>query len=129
VLLALGLPTDASAWWNSSWKLRRKIRFNNAGQAALAGFPVLVRLDSTRVEYFRTQDLGQDIRFVDADDSTPLAHEIELWNEAGSSYVWVRVSQINGSSGSDFIWMYYGNAPGRPGREQHLGAELPRVCT
>ena len=79
-LLALALPADVSAWWNASWKLRRKVYFKSSTLAEdLTSFPVLVRLDSTRVEYFRTQDVGQDIRFVDADDTTQLAHEIEKY--------------------------------------------------
>ena len=97
-------------WWNADWGRRRKIRFDNKAQTQnLDNFPVLIRLDSTRVDYTRTQNLGQDTRFVDADSNTVLAHEIEFWNETGSSYVWVRVPRINGSSSTDFIWMYYDN--------------------
>jgi hypothetical protein len=108
--LALVPPQMALAWWNTSWGLRRKITFNNSGQASnLVDLPVLIRLDSNRVEYFRTQNLGQDIRFVAANDVTLLDHEIELWDEAGSSYVWVRVPQVNGASTTDHIWMYYDN--------------------
>ena len=50
---------------------------------------------------------GADLRFVDADDSTLLSHEIESWNSGGTSYVWVRVPRIDGSSSSDFIYLYY----------------------
>ena len=111
------LPTSAFAWWNTAWGLRRKITFNNSGQPSnLVDFPVLVRLDGTRVEYFRTQNAGEDIRFVDADDSTQLDHEIETWNEAGSSYVWVRVPQIDASSSADYIWMYYDNPAAADGQ-------------
>jgi len=115
----LGFASPAQAWWNNSWGLRRKITFNNSGQITnLVTFPVLIRLDSSRVEYFRTQNLGQDIRFVDADDATILNHEIELWNESGSSYVWVRVPQINAASTNDFIYMYYDNPAALDGQNQ-----------
>jgi hypothetical protein len=107
VLLSL-VPEEASAWWNASWKLRRKIYFRSSTLAEdLTGFPVLVRLDAARVDYGRTQNLGQDIRFVDADDTTQLPHEIEVWNEVGSSYAWVRVPQVNGGTNADYVWMYY----------------------
>ena len=83
------LPSSAWAWWNTSWGLRRKITLNNSGQASnLTDVPLLVPLDSTRVEYFRTQDAGQDIRFVDANDPTMLDYEIELWNEENGAAVW-----------------------------------------
>ena len=52
---------------------------------------------------------ARTLRFFDA-DGTPLAYEIEQWNEAGTSYVWVKVPQIDASSATDRIWMYYGNA-------------------
>jgi hypothetical protein len=103
--------STGGSWWNAAWGRRRRIVFNNSGQAEdLVDFPVLVKLDSSRVEYARTQNAGQDLRFVDADNQTVLAHEIELWNEAGTSYVWVKVPRVNASSASDFIYMYYDNA-------------------
>jgi hypothetical protein len=93
------------------WSNRRKLAFDNSAQAEnLVNFPVLVRLDSSRIDYAKTQDAGQDIRFYDADNTTLLSHEIEKWNEAGSSYVWVKVPQIDAASTSDHIYMYYGNA-------------------
>jgi hypothetical protein len=111
VVLLLGVgATDAAAWWDQNWTKRVKLSILNSGQAeAFVGFPLLVRLDGSRINYADTLNAGQDVRFVDADDTTPLAHEIELWNEAGSSFVWVKVPQIDASSDADFIWMYYGN--------------------
>ena len=108
-VVGLCLAQDAFAWWNSSWAYRRKITFTNSGNGALSNFPVLVKVNSTRINYAQTQNSGQDIRFVDADDTTLLAHQIELWNEAGDSFVWVNVSTIDNTN-TDYIWMYYGNS-------------------
>ncbi len=103
---------DASAWWNTSWSHRRKLTLNNTapGATAQTGFPVLIVLDNlnVRIDYSKTQNAGQDLRFVDADDTTPLAHEIEKWDESGNSSVWVRVPLVDASN-NDFIWVYYGN--------------------
>ncbi len=97
-------------WFNAAWQSRQILNFNNAAQSQnLTDFPVLVKLDASRIDYSKVQDAGDDLRFVDA-DGTLLAYEIEDWNEAGDSYVWVRVPQIDASSGSDFIWMYYNNS-------------------
>ncbi|MGD8896220.1 MAG: DUF2341 domain-containing protein, partial [Acidobacteriota bacterium] len=110
VLLLILAPTQARAWWNDAWNRRRTITFDNSAQASnLLSFPVLIRLDASRIDYGLTQDAGQDLRFVDADDATVLDHEIELWDETGTSYVWVRVPQIDASSSTDFIYMYFGN--------------------
>jgi hypothetical protein len=96
---------------------RRQLTFDNAAQAeTLAEFPVMVRLDGSRINYGQIQDAGQDLRFFDADGTTLLSHEIEVWDEAGTSTVWVKVPQIDGSSTSDFIWLYYGNPTASDGQ-------------
>jgi hypothetical protein len=110
--LALHLlgASPAAAWWNQNWTKRVKLTFLNGGQPEnLMSFAVLVRLDSSRINYADTLNAGEDVRFVDADDTTVLAHEIESWNEGGSSFVWVKAPQVDASSNADFIWMYYGN--------------------
>jgi len=110
--LALHLlgAAPASAWWNQNWTKRVKLTFLNGGQPEnLMSFPVLVRLDGSRISYADTRNAGEDVRFVDADDTTLLAHEIESWDEAGSSFVWVKAPQVDASSNADFIYMYYGN--------------------
>lgn len=92
------------------WQYRRQLTFNNSAQSEnLINFPVLITLDNSRIDYSNTQNNGEDLRFYDADDASPLSYEIEEWNESGLSYVWVNIPQINGSSNTDYIWMYYGN--------------------
>ena len=101
-------------WWDTDWTRRQQITFNNtsiggfAPAETLSNFPVLLVLDSTKVDYALTQGDGGDLRFFDA-DGTPLAYEVERWDEAGNSYVWVKVPQID-IGATDSITMYYGNA-------------------
>ena len=102
---------------NGNWTRRIKLTFANTAQAGdLIDFPVLVTLDGSRICYIQTQDAGQDIRFADPDGRL-LAHEIEEWNEAGTSYVWVKVPQIDGGLDTDYIWMYYGNPGASDGQD------------
>ena len=96
---------------------RKKITFDNTTvnlgvtSENQTNFPVLIKLESgTDIDYSKTQDNGEDIRFLDADDSTVLSYEIEEWNESGTSYVWVKVPQIDINSSTDFIYLYYGSA-------------------
>jgi len=115
-----GLPDSAtpSSWWDQGWQYRRKLTFDNSGQAEdLADFTVLVRLDCTRVNFGRLQDAAEDLRFVDDDDATPLAYEIEHLNEVSGSYVWVRVPLIPSASNDDHIWMYYGDESASDGQD------------
>lgn len=98
-------------WWDCDWNSRIKLTFDNSGQTEnLTDFPVLVALNNGRIDYALTQDAGEDIRFVDANGVTVLKYEIEDWNESGDSYVWVKVPQIDGSSNSDHVWLYYNNS-------------------
>ena len=100
----------AQAWWDTDWLERKKLTIDNSDQTeALTDFPLLVKLDDTRIDYAKTLNAGEDIRFIDDNGSTQLKYEIEKWDEAGTSYVWVKVPQIDGSSKTDHIWMYYDN--------------------
>src|SRR3989344_2786378 len=102
---------------------RKKITFDNTTvnlgvtSENQTNFPVLIKLESgTDIDYSKTQDNGEDIRFLDADDSTVLSYEIEEWNESGTSYVWVKVPQIDINSSTDFIYLYYGSTSATDGQ-------------
>ena len=102
----------AEAWWDGNWLYRRKITLSNASSSApLTDFPVRISLSAANgnINYSKTLSGGNDLRFVDSDDSTVLDYEIESWNSSGTSEVWVRVPQVDATN-TDYIWMYYGNA-------------------
>jgi hypothetical protein len=115
--------TGASGtWWDVAWKNRRKITFSNSQSSEnLTNFTVRVSLvgsgASKNIDYNRTQNAGQDIRFIDANGTTVLKHEIEKWSETGTSEVWVNVPQIDTASNTDFIWMYYNNTAASDGQD------------
>jgi hypothetical protein len=105
-----GPRDDGSApagWWDGDWHYRMKLSFGDPGQP-LQVVPIMVALDGVRFRYANARPAGEDIRFVDADNATVLPYEIERWNAAGDSYLWVQVPQIDQGTG-DFIWLYYGN--------------------
>ncbi|UCG69930.1 MAG: DUF2341 domain-containing protein, partial [Thermoplasmata archaeon] len=98
-------------WWDLNWMYRMKLTFNNSDQTeTLQDFPVLVNLSSINIDYGRLKPDGTDLRFVDADNQTELKYHIEEWDISGYSYVWVNVTEIQGSPSSEHIWMYYGNS-------------------
>ncbi len=103
--------TDADTdWWDTEFNKRRKLIFDNSAQdGGLEDFPVLVVLDDGWFDYGSTRDAGLDIRFVDDDAVDELPHEIESFDKSGSSYIWVRVPEIDRLANDDFIWMYYGD--------------------
>ena len=80
------------------------------GSAPLADFPVLVRLSATSPSGFDYADCaadGSDIRFSD-EDGNVIPHEIEAWDTAGESLVWVKLPELD--AGTTFS-MWYGGTP------------------
>lgn len=106
---AVQVSNTSDTWWNSGWLARRKITLDNSALSAnLTSFPVLVTLTSAQIDYAKTKNDGQDIRFVDADGTTSLSYQIEKWDESGTSLVWVKVPTVSNNN-TDYIWMYYDN--------------------
>lgn len=104
-------PSASTTWWNSGWNYRKRLIFDNSGQTEnLANFTVLVKLTPARFTYAHCETDGSDIRFVDANESTPLSYHFEKWTYNGTSWIWVEVPQIDGNSSADYIWLYYGNS-------------------
>jgi biopolymer transport protein ExbB len=113
-LLVLAITTPAQAWWNSEWTLRKQITLDPsaAGLApadATGPVPVLVRFSDGNFRFASAQSDGSDLRFIAADDKTPLTFHIEkfdpLLNEA---IVWVKIPDLKPGTKTTF-WLYYGN--------------------
>ncbi len=86
------------------------LRFDNSDiDEDLINFPVLVTLTPTNFDYEKADPLGADLRFLDDDGSSVLAHEIDEWNVDGTSQIWVQVPQIDANSTDDFIQLAYGD--------------------
>ncbi|MBP9690988.1 DUF2341 domain-containing protein [Candidatus Woesebacteria bacterium] len=102
---------SGDTWWNNAYGYRKILTFNNSAQAEnLTDFPVLVKLTASNFDFSKTQSAGQDIRFLDSDNSTELSYEIEKWDSsAQQALIWVKVPQVDASSASDYIYLYYGN--------------------
>ena len=107
--------TVASGWYDAAWSTRGFITIDNTSGPALTDTVVLVTLNTGTVDYTRIQSAGQDLRFIDI-DGTVLDYEIETWNPAGTSRIWVRVPSIDAVSGTDGLWLYYGNTTAPAGQ-------------
>ncbi len=108
----VALTTDAGAWWNEQWTVRKKITLDPASAAiteAVGSAVVLLRLHDGNFQFATARDDGGDIRLVAADDKTPLKFHLErydgLLNEA---FVWVRLPEVKPGAPMTF-WLYYGN--------------------
>src|ERR1700761_871068 len=111
------LPGMAHAWWQNDWSYRKAITIDTGPKGAnltnvteAAGrTPLLIRLHSGNFQFDGLQDSGADIRFVAADDKTPLNYHIEQYDPVlGVALVWIDVPSLPAGS-TQPLWMYYGN--------------------
>lgn len=120
----IGTTTSARAWWSDDWAFRKEITFDLSPSAAnIAGspadVPVLIRLSLGNFGYFGdTKPDGSDLRFVAADDKTPLSFHVERYDsQAQIAFVWVRVPKLAGGVSTDKIFLYYGNTKASGGAD------------
>jgi len=100
----VAIPSTTSA----AWRQWIGITFPGyTGEETLTNFPVLVTFNETTTPGIydgHKGSEGSDLRFTDATGESELAYEIESWNPTGTSYVWVRVSQLTATSGIFMRW-------------------------
>ncbi len=114
VTLLLGVNGTARAWWNSDWTIRKKITVDTGAEGGAISGPigtgaVLVRLHDGNFQFASAKEDGADIRFVAADDKTPLAYHVEKYDSLlNEAFVWVKVPDLKPDAQTTF-WLYYGN--------------------
>ena len=114
---------QADAWWDAKWQYRKKVAFDATDKGgnvkeSLTDAPVLVRLHSGNFAFGNANKDGSDIRFVSADDKSPLKFHIEKYDpKLEMAQVWVKVPKITGAGNTDSIWLYYGNDSVPAGQE------------
>src|SRR3974390_3039492 len=114
VLVALLWSAPAAAWGNDQWSLRKKITIDTGPSGAgvtdpIGTTPILVRLHVGNFRFGAAKEDGGDLRFVAADDKTPLKHHVEKYDSLlGEALVWVSVPDLKPGAKNE-IWLYYGN--------------------
>jgi biopolymer transport protein ExbB len=114
------LSPAAHASWNAEWTKRVKLTLNTSADglpiAAVAdNVPVLVRLHTGNFPFLDAKPDGSDLRFIAADDKTPLKFHIERFDGVNElALVWVQVPKVAPGVKDAFLWLYYGNAKAAP---------------
>jgi len=118
VLCSLSVSVSAhaggSSWWNPEWTIRKKITVDAAAAGLTPGDApvtavVLVRLHEGNFQFASARDDGSDVRFVAADDKTPLSFHLENFDgNLEEAYAWVKVPDLKAGAPVSF-WLYYGN--------------------
>jgi biopolymer transport protein ExbB len=108
-------PSSASAWWNDEWSLRKEITIDTSSVGAgisdpIGSVAILIRLHAGNFRFGQAKEDGSDLRFVAADDKTPLEYHVEKYDSLlGEAFVWVAVPNLEPGAKKTF-WLYYGNA-------------------
>ena len=123
--LLLSAGHASAAWWNGDWQYRVKIDADTAAKGANIGeaigrTQILVRLLANNFKFDSAKQDGSDIRFVAADDRTPLHYHIEKWDGLIDqvALVWVDIPDL-APGASTSITMYWGNAKANDASDSH----------
>ena len=127
-LLLMGAGSAAASWWNADWTNRVKIDADAGAKGANIGeaigrTQVLVRLiggPGGNFKFDSAKQDGSDLRFVAADDKTPMHYHIEKWDALVDqvALVWVDVPDLAPGTVSNFF-MYWGNDKAADGADAH----------
>ena len=82
------------------------------GASPLIDFPVMIELNGSQFQEIENDigPNGYDIEFRASDETTPLTHEIEIYDESNDLLVaWVKISSLSTASDT-VIYMYYGDS-------------------
>jgi hypothetical protein len=93
-------------------RYKMKITFGGYNKVeTLTNFPALVMFGTNLSNFGYDQfesPTGGDLRFGNAAETQLLDYEVEEWNVAGQSYIWVKIPELVDSS--TYIWGYWGIA-------------------
>ncbi len=114
-----------AAWWNGDWQYRIKIDADTGPKGANIGekigrTQVLVRLLANNFKFDSAKQDGGDLRFIAADDRTPLHYHIEKFDGLVDqvALVWVDVPDISPGASTSFF-MYWGNEKANDASDSH----------
>jgi autotransporter-associated beta strand protein len=107
------LPATDPSIWNggtmAAWSRGARIAFPGyTNSETLTDIALLVRIDAANVPGFSYSQFafanGADLRFTDASGTTELPYEIEKWDPAGTSLVWVKVPSLTSATSILAFW-------------------------
>ncbi|BAV98206.1 DUF2341 domain-containing protein [Lysobacter enzymogenes] len=123
LLSLLSAPAAAASWWDGKWNYRAKIDLNTTSAGAAMTEPggraqVLVRLHSGNFNFADAKEDGSDVRFIAADDRTPLKYHFEKYDGLVDqvALAWVDVPKLDANASSS-VFVYFGNPEATPGSD------------
>ncbi len=132
-LVAVCVGEADAAWWNADWQYRVRIDADAGAKGANIGdkigrTQVLVRLLANNFKFDTAKPDGSDIRFVAADDRTPLHYHIEKWDGLidQAALVWVDVPDLQPGAVTSFT-LYWGNEHANDASDPHATYDADQI--
>ena len=132
LVLALLLPgsLQARTWWNDAWSSRKKFTVDTTDNGVpvtdqVGTATVVIRLHDGNFNFAAAKEDGSDLRFVDSDDKTLLASQVEKFDPVmNEGFVWVKIPDIKPGASRD-IFLYSGrNEKKKPAKGEKT--DLPK---
>jgi biopolymer transport protein ExbB len=131
LVLAAG-SLNARTWWNEAWSTREKITVDTTDNGVAVSDPVgtttvVVRLHDGNFDFSNSKEDGSDLRFVDSDDKTLLASQVEKFDTVmNEGFVWVKIPDLKPGASRD-IYLYSGrNEKKKPAKGEKT--DLPKTA-
>jgi len=131
LVLASG-SLNARTWWNDAWSSREKITVDTTDNGVAVSDPigtttVVVRLHDGNFDFSNSKEDGSDLRFVDSDDKTLLASQVEKFDTVmNEGFVWVKIPDLKPGVARD-IYLYSGrNEKKKPAKGEKT--DLPKTA-
>ena len=131
LVLASG-SLNARTWWNDAWSPREKITVDTTDNGVAVSDPigtttVVVRLHDGNFDFSNSKEDGSDLRFVDSDDKTLLASQVEKFDTVmNEGFVWVKIPDLKPGVARD-IYLYSGrNEKKKPAKGEKT--DLPKTA-
>lgn len=110
------MGAGARAGWVEGYGYRKGIHVESesvSGSEALTDFPLLVSVSDADLAWTNwgggvSSASGHDIVFTEADGTSLLDHEVELYQTNGQLVAWVRVPSLSATTDTG-LFVYYGN--------------------
>jgi len=123
---------NARTWWNEAWSSREKITVDTTDNGVAVSDPigtttVVVRLHDGNFDFSNSKEDGSDLRFVDSDDKTLLASQVEKFDTVmNEGFVWVKIPDLKPGASRD-IYLYSGrNEKKKPAKGEKT--DLPKTA-
>ena len=132
LLIGGSIDLQARTWWNDAWGTRTKFTVDTSDNGvllpdAVGTATVVVRLHDGNFDFTSAKEDGSDLRFVDSDDKTMLASQIEKFDPVmNEGFVWVKIPDVKAGATRDIYLYSARNEKKKPAKGEKT--DLPKTA-